>query len=166
MGRFAWLFLLLIVTACDSGEPGRMSVGNFENDEGEAVVRHLIAHLPPLDPDVPKVYCVVKGPRLMAANETFVKRLGDLKLKFVSGESLTVTDPDKSIIDPNSGLSPITFQLLEMQHKGSDKMEVVAGWAYKKTWERHRFRVTHGAKGYDVEDLGRIEGNYVAPIPK
>lgn len=164
MGRLAWLFLLLILTACDSGEPGRLSVGDFENDEGEAVVRHLIAHLPPLDPNVPKVYCVVKGPRLMAAHQPFVSRMDDLKLKFVSGESLTVTDPDKSIVDPTTGLSPITLQLLEMQRKGTHGTEVTAGWAYKKTWERHHYRVTHVGSGYEVEDLGRLEGNYVAPV--
>jgi hypothetical protein len=167
MGRrsFPWIFLLLILTACDSGEPGRLSVGDFENDEGEAVVRHLIAHMPVLEPDVPKEYCVVKGPRLMAASLPFMRRMNDLKLKFVSGEVLTVTEPNKSIVDPGSGLSPIQLQLLEMRHAGNG-MEVVAGWAYKKTWERRRYRVTREGEGWKVEDLARIEGNYTPPTPE
>ncbi len=164
MERISWLFLLLFLAACDSGEPGRLSVVDFQNDEGEAVVRHMIAHLPALDPQVPKLYCVVLGPRLIAAKMDFAKRMSDLKLHFVSGDSLTLAEPNKSIVDPATGLSPITLQLLEMNRTGSDTTDVVAGWAYKKTWERHRYKVTSGPKGREVEDLGRVEGNYAPEV--
>ena len=163
MERIWCLFLLLFLAACDSGEPGRLAVMDFQGNEGEAVVRHVIAHLPVLEPEVPKLYCVVLGPRLMAARMDFAKRMDDLKLHFVSGDSLTLREPNKSIVDPASGLSPITLQLFEMKRTGSDSLEVVAGWAYKKTWERRRYKVTLlGPKGWQVVDAGRVEGNYVA----
>jgi len=163
MGRLWCIFLLFLLAGCDSGEPGKLSTGEFEGDEGEAVARYIIAHVPELDPKVPKIYCVVKGPRLISTKMDFTRRMNDLKLKFVSGEVLTVQEPNKSIVDPATGVSPITIQLLEMKRTGATTTEVVAGWAYKKTWERHRYKVTTSPER-KVEDLGRIEGNYEKPV--
>lgn len=160
MGRFWWFFTLLFLASCDSGEPGRLSLNDFEGDEGEAVVRQVIAQVPALEPEVPKVYCVVRGPRLIAAHMDFVRRMNDLNLKFVSGEVLTVQEPNKNVVDPATGKPVIQVQILEMRHSGRDSMEVVAGWAYKKTWERRRYRVTREDGKLKVVDLGRIEGNY------
>src|SRR3954470_10915314 len=109
------LVFALLLAACDSGDPGRMSEGDYEGPEGEAVVRHLIKTLPPLSPEVPKVYTVVKGPHLKSTSMNFVRRMDDLKVTFVSGENLIVREPDKSIVDPRSDSSPVTLQISDIK---------------------------------------------------
>lgn len=155
---FLCLFLL---AACDSGEPNRLSLEDYEGEEGEAVVRHMLKTLPAIDPEVPKVYTVVKGPNLQSTGMPFVQRMEDTKLTFISGEVLTMREPDKSIIDPRSGLSPVTIQLHEIKRAGTDAWEVVAGWAYKKTYERYRYKLLKKANAYEVTESTRLEGNYV-----
>ena len=151
----------LFLTACDSGEPGKMSLGEYEGPEGEAMVRYLIAHLPPVDPAVPKVYTVVKGASLESTRTTFVKRFDDLKVPFISGEVLGMRGVEKTPIDPRSGLSPVTLQLAQIKRGSADTFDVIAGWAYKKTWERHRYKLVKTATGYEVTKDERLEGNYV-----
>ncbi|HSJ02857.1 MAG TPA: hypothetical protein VK956_10410 [Verrucomicrobium sp.] len=163
ISRIFLLLSLLVLVACESGEPNKISLDDMEGAEGEAMVRHLIKTLPPIDPEVPKVYTVVKGAHLYSTSMAFVKRLDDLKLTFVSGEVLTMRDPDKSIVDPRSGLSPITIQLMEMKSTGTDRWDVVAGWGYKKLFERNKFRLEKTAQGYQASWLERIEGNYIKP---
>lgn len=155
------LLLVLLLPACDSMEPGQLSLDDYEGPEGEAIVRYVIQHLPPIYPDIPKVYTVVKGPKLGSTSTAFVERMNDLKLTFISGEVLKVTDPDKSIVDPRSGLSPFVIQISEIRRAGGDNFRVVAGWAYKTQFERHEYKLTKTDKGYDVQHLSRIEGNYV-----
>ena len=95
------LLLAVLLGACDSGEPGRLGAREIEGPEGEALVRHLIARLPVLDPEVPKEYCVIFG--RASTSMKFTERMKDLKVHFVSGDVLTVRDPDKMIIDPSNG---------------------------------------------------------------
>ena len=52
----------LVLAGCHSSAPGVFSAGEIEGDEGEALVRYLIAHVPPLEESVPKEFCVVTGP--------------------------------------------------------------------------------------------------------
>lgn len=163
ISRFLLLFSLFALLGCESGEPGAMSLDDMEGPEGEAMVRHLLKTLPPLDPQVPKVYSVVKGDRLYSTSMKFVGRMDDLRLNFVSGEVLTMRDPDKSIVDPRSGLSPVTLQMTSMKASGTDRWDVVAGWAYKKLFERSLYRLEKKGEGYEATLLQRIEGNYVKP---
>lgn len=163
ISRFLLLFSLFALLGCESGEPGAMSLDDMEGPEGEAMVRHLLKTLPPLDPQVPKVYSVVKGERLYSTSMKFVGRMDDLKLNFVSGEVLTMRDPDKSIVDPRSGLSPVTLQLTSLKASGTDRWDVVAGWAYKKLFERSLYRLEKKGEGYEASLMQRIEGNYVKP---
>ena len=166
MLRFFLPVFALALAACDSGEPNKISLDDYEGPEGEAVVRHILKTLPPITPEIPKVYTVVKGPHLKSTSMDFVRRLTDLKLTFVSGEVLTMREPDKSIVDPRSGLSPVTVQLGELRIAGNDKWEAVGGWAWKKIFERRRYSVQKTAAGYEVLDAGRIEGNYSAPAAR
>ena len=94
MPRALLLLLALVLAACDSGAPGELSLDDYEGAEGEAVVRHVLRTLPPIAPEVPKVYTVVKGPHLKSTSLSFMGRMDDLKLTFVSGEVLTLRDPD------------------------------------------------------------------------
>jgi len=156
----ALLLLLFSLPACDSGEPNILSISQFEGPEGEAVVRHIIAHLPAMEPEVPKVYCVVKGSRLMAASKEFTDRMKDLKINFVFGDSLSAREPDHTVVDPVSGYSPITIVITEIKGAGAGKWTATAGWAYKKTWERRHYRLEKKGDTFDVTDTGHLDGNY------
>lgn len=153
----------LALVACDSGDPGRMPLAAYEGPEGEAIVRHLFKTLPPLSPEVPKVYAIVKGPNLGSTSMTFAQRFKDLKITIVSGENLEVREPEKTVIDPRSDTSPVILQIGDISPAGRDTWNVVAGWAWKKTFERRRLTLTKTAGGYEVKDGDRIEGNYVKP---
>lgn len=161
------LLLLVIyvsmLAACDSGDPNRMSMEDYEGPEGEAVARHLIKTLPPISPEIPKVYTIVKGPHLKSTSMNFSRRFEDLKLTIVSGENLELRDPDKRIVDPRSDTSPVVLQISEIRPAGRDAWNVVAGWAWKKTFERRRYTLTKTATGYEMKEVERIEGNYVKP---
>lgn len=157
--RFLFSLLTILLVSCDSGEPNQLSLKEYEGPEGEAVVRHLIKTLPAIDPEVPKVYTVVKGPHLSSVAMDFVYRMDDLKLTFISGEVLTMREPDKSIVDPRSGLSPVTLQISDIKIAGQDKWDVIAGWAYKKTFERRHLKLLKTSQGYEVQEGERIEGN-------
>lgn len=154
------LLLAVLLAGCDSGEPGRLSLDDYEGAEGEALVRHLIFQLPPLDPAVPKTYCVVKGTRLASTSTKFVERMGDLKIRFVSGEVLVMRDPDKMIVDSSSNLPPVTLQISEIKRTGEHSRETIGGWAYKKTFERRKYKLQDDGQGWVVTSGERIEGNY------
>ncbi|MCE9520735.1 MAG: hypothetical protein K8R87_14450 [Verrucomicrobia bacterium] len=154
------LLMVVLLTGCDSGEPGRLSLDDYEGAEGEALVRHLISQLPPLDPAVPKTYCVVKGARLASTSTKFVERMGDLKLHFVSGEVLVMRDPDKMIVDSSTNLPPVTLQISEIKRTGEHTHEAIGGWAYKKTFERRKYTLQEDGKHWVVTPGERIEGNY------
>ncbi len=159
------LAALLVVglgfTSCDSSEPGKLSLDEYEGPEGEALVRYILKTLPPVHPEIPKVYTVVKGQKLKSTSMDFVRRMADLKLTFVSGEVLTVQQQDKSIVDPRSGLSPVTIQIAELKRAGGDGFVAIGGWAYKDVFERHRYKLLKTPGGYEVQHQERVEGNYV-----
>lgn len=159
----ACLLMLLILPACDSGGPGGGGVDDYESDLGEAVIRHLIKSLPDPAPGVPKVYCVVKGPSLEAVKTDFARRFVDLKLRFVSGNVLMVTEPDNAVVDPDTRLSPFVLQIRAIKPEGSDRFEVEVGWSYKKLYEKERYRVQLKDGAYTVTNSTRIAGNYEPP---
>jgi hypothetical protein len=166
--HFKWLLLILLcalaLPACDSGEPGKFPLDAYEGPEGEAIVRHVVKTLPPISPEIPKVYTIVKGPHLKSTSMEFARRFQDLKLTFVSGENLTVRGPDKDVIDPRSDTSPVTIQIADIRATGRDKWEVLAGWAWKKTYERNRYTLKKTESGaYEMKLEARMEGNYVKP---
>ena len=151
------------LVACDSREFSQLTLKEIEGPEGEAVVRHMIKTVPDVAPGVPKIYTVVKGPHLSSTKTEFVKRMADLKLNFVSGEVLTMmNNEDRSIVDPRSGLSPLTIQVTDMRKAGSAQWDVEAGWAYKKVYERRKLKLVKKADGtYEVTSDERVEGNYL-----
>jgi hypothetical protein len=106
----------------------------------------------------------VKGPHLKSTSMEFARRFSDLKLTFVSGENLTIRGADKDVIDPRSDTSPVTLQIGDIRATGRDKWEVIAGWAWKKTYERNRYTLTKTPSGgYEMKLEERVEGNYVKP---
>jgi hypothetical protein len=152
------LFFGSILAGCDSGEPGRLSAREIEGPEGEALVRYLVAHVPVIEPEVPKEYCVIFG--RASTSTAFTKRLQDLKVPFVHGDVLTVRDPGKMIVDPSTGLPPVTLQISEIRRAGGQTCEAVAGWAFKKTFERRQYKLENVDGKWTVREGERIEGNY------
>jgi hypothetical protein len=160
--RFLLVLFAIGLASCESRELNQLSLKEYEGPEGEAVVRHLLKTMPEVAPGVPKVYTVVKGPRLHSTKMDFVRRMSDLKLNFVSGEVLTMmNDPERSTIDPRSGLAPLTIQLADIRRHGPASWEVQAGWAYKKIYERRHLVLVKTEAGYEVTRDERVEGNYL-----
>ena len=95
----------------------------------------------------------------------FVGRMSDLKVRFVSGDVLTMRDPDKTIINPSNGLPPVILQIMEIKRAGDDGFDVIAGWAWKKTFERRRYKLVKKGGSYEVVEGERIEGNFVPASP-
>jgi hypothetical protein len=52
------------------------------------------------------------------------------------------------------------LQLAHMHKPAADTWDIEAGWAYKHTFERRRYRLKQTGSSWAVEDLGRLEGNY------
>lgn len=162
MKRLVLLILpvLLALAACDSGGSGGVSLAEYESDLGEAVVRHLIKNLPDPAPGVPRAYCVVKGPYLETTRTDFASRFADLKLRFISGNVLKVTEPDHAVVDPETGLAPYVLQITDIKESGVSKWTVDVGWSYKKLFERHRYEVSLNQNKHEVTSSTRLEGNY------
>ncbi len=159
--RFTLLLpLLLLLAACGAGDPGFVRLGDYEGDAGEAMVRHLVKTVPDLAPGVPKEYCVMKARQMQSTDTTFVARFQDLKLIFISGDTLTTYPGTTLPINPKSGISPYVLQLAYMHKQAADTWEMEAGWAYKLTFERRRYRLKQTGGAWKVEDLGKLDGNY------
>lgn len=157
--------MLFLLSGCDSGKPGELSLAEYESDLGEAIVRQFIKTLPNPAPEIPKSYCVVKGPGLETTHTDFVKRMDDLKLRFISANVLLVSEPGPVVVDPETRLSPIFIQLASIQGSGMDRWKVALGWSYKKLFEKFTCEVRKTESGYQIEGLTRVEGNYEAPPP-
>jgi hypothetical protein len=157
--------MLFLFSGCDSGQPGALSLGEYESDLGEAIVRHFIKTLPNPAPEIPKSYCVVKGRDLEPTRTEFVKRMDDLRLRFISANVLLVTEPGPVVVDPETRLSPLFIQLASIQQSGMDRWKVALGWSYKKLYEKFTCEVRKTESGYQIESLSRVEGNYEAPPP-
>jgi hypothetical protein len=162
---FSIITLILVVAGCDSGAPGEISLGEYESNLGEAVVRQLIKTLPDPAPTIPKSYCVVKGKELENTRTEFVKRMDDLKLRFISANVLLVTEPDNAVVDPETRLSPIFLQIASIKSTGANSWTVEVGWSYKKIFEKHRWEVKLNGNSYQFGESKRIEGNYESAPP-
>lgn len=157
--------LLFCLTACDSGGPGGVPQSDYEGSLGEAIVRHLIRNLPDPAPNVPKSYCIVTGKALDSTSMGFAKRFADLKLRFISGDVLLVTEPDHAVVDPETRLTPYILQIALIKASGPDAWTADVGWSYKKNFEKHQYEVVKKDDRYEVLKTTRLEGNYEPPPP-
>ena len=158
-------FALFLLAACGSGDPGFVRLGDYEGDAGEAMVRYLIKHVPDPAPGVPKEYCVVAARDMRSTSMDFVARMQDLKLSFVSADAMDTHKETSVPVNPKNGLSPYVLQLAHMHRPSPDTWDIEAGWAYKRFFERHKYRLKLTGKDWAVEDLGKVDGNYVPGTP-
>jgi hypothetical protein len=166
MTRFALpLLALFLLAACGSGDPGFVRLGDYEGEAGEAMVRHLIKTLPDIAPGVPKEYCVVAARDMRATSMEFVARMKDLKLVFVSADSMDTHRETSVPVNPKTGLSPYVLQLAHMHKADVDNWDIEAGWAYKRTFERHNYHLKRTGTTWVVEDKGKLDGNYFPSKP-
>lgn len=166
--QFLFLLPILVLSSCDSGGDGGAPSVEIESDAGEAVIRHLIAKLPDPAPGVPKVYAIAKGEIftrgvVTPASTAFQQRFDDLKLRFVSANSLEETEPDHTIVDSQSRLAPYLLQVRKLATTGTTTLEAEVGWAYKKHFERWRFVLEQREGKTVVISETRLEGNWDAP---
>lgn len=147
MKHLASVLLLLFLVACGRGDPGFVRLGDYENDVGEAAIRHLITKLPDPAPGVPKEYTLMYARDLRPASLDFMKRFEDLKLPFVHGDALTTEDVTLVPKNPKSGLTPYVLQLAYMHKEPDGSWTVEVGWSYKKTFERRLQVLTKAADG-------------------
>jgi len=160
MMRCLFSFLMVaFLSGCGGGDPGFVRLGDYECDAGEAVVRHMIKSLPDVAPGLPKEYCVVKALDLRAADMDFVRRFGDMGLTFVSGEVISEQEETHYPVNPKSGLSPVMLHLQKMHKSDPQTYEIDAGWAYKRTFDRRKFRVQKTGDKWVVQELARLDGN-------
>jgi hypothetical protein len=160
MNRRPWILISLasLLAACGASDPSFVRLGNYENDAGAAVVRHLIQSLPALAPGVPKEYCVVKALDLRATDMEFTQRFDDLKLPFVSRDVLGEQEDTHFPINPKTGLTPIMLQIARMKKLGENAYEVEAAWAYKREFDRKRFKVELAQGQWQVTELEKLDG--------
>lgn len=133
---------------------------DLENDVSEAVIRHLLDQLPELEPQVPKIYTITLSEGMAVPRRSFVDRFDDLDIKLVSGNQMILRSEDGRIIDAETKLSPITFQVTSQEPQEDGSILVIAAWAYKDVWERRHYHVEARTDGYEVragELLGRSE---------
>ena len=157
------LLCALCLPGCDSGEPGGVPRSDYEGDLGEAIVRHLIKNLPDPAPGIPKSYCIVTGRALDTTSTEFARRFADLKLRFISGDVLLVTEPDNAVVDPETRLAPYVLQLAHIKPSGPAAWTAEVGWSYKKTFEKLRCEITRQNGEFVVTNGARLEGNYQPP---
>lgn len=160
MNRRPWIFVTLasLLTACGASDPSFVRLGDYENDAGAAVVRQLIQSLPELAPGVPKEYCVVKALDLRATDMEFIQQFADLKLPFVSRDVLGEQEDTHFPINPKTGLTPIMLQIARMKKLGDNVYEVEGAWAYKREFERKRFKTELANGQWLVTELEKLDG--------
>jgi hypothetical protein len=160
MNRRPWILISLasLLASCGASDPNFVRLGDYENDAGAAVVRHLIQSLPALAPGVPKEYCVVKALDLRATDMEFTQRFDDLKLPFVSRDVLGEQEDTHFPINPKTGLTPIMLQIARMKKLGENAYEVEAAWAYKREFDRKRFKVELAQGQWQVTELEKLDG--------
>jgi hypothetical protein len=131
--------LLLSLASCGKGDPGFIRLRDYENDAGEAAVRHLITKLPDPAPGVPKEYCVMIARDLRPATLEFQRRFADTKLPFVNGDALVTEEVTRVPKNPKTGVTPYVLQISYMHLEPDGSYTVEMGWAYKKQAERVRY---------------------------
>ncbi len=142
LSRRLFILLALSLSAC-----GRHPVpASYENDAGEAAIRHVIATLPPLNPGVSKNYSIVLGEitadgLMTPASDVFTARFADLKLKFVNALNLKAVEPGPIIVDNAERLATFVLQLRELKTKGDGQWSAEVGWSYKQEFERKTLKL-------------------------
>ena len=152
--------LVLCIAGCDGGQPGSLPQADYEGALGVAIVRHLIKNQPDPAPGIPKSYCLVTGKSLDTTSMDFARRFADLKLRIISADVLLVTPPDNAVVDPETRLAPIVFQIALIKSTGPSSWTADVGWSYKKTFEKQRLDVVQKDGKYEVLKTTRLEGNW------
>ena len=167
MNRRLWIALTFttLLTGCGASDPSFVRLGDYENDAGAAVVRQLIQSLPDLAPGVPKEYCIVKALDLRATDMEFTKQFQDLKLPFVSRDVLSEQEDTHFPMNPKTGLSPIMLQIARMKKLSTEAYEVEGAWAYKREFERKRFKAEQVDGQWQVTELEKLD-SYRTPAAK
>lgn len=160
MNRRPWILISLVslLAACGDSDPSFVRLGDYESDAGAAIVRHLIQSLPELAPGVPKEYCVVKALDLRSTDMEFTHQFADLKLPFVSRDVLGEQEDTHFPINPKTGLTPIMLQIARMKKLGDQAYEVEGAWAYKREFERKRFKTEFANGRWQVTELEKLDG--------
>ena len=133
--------LLSLLAACGGGDPGFVRLRDYENDAGEAAIRHLITQLPDPAPGVPKEYCVMIARDLRPATPAFERRFADTKLTFINGDALTTEEVTRVPKNPKTGLTPYVLQIAYMHKEPDGNYTLEMGWAYKRQAERRTYLV-------------------------
>jgi hypothetical protein len=165
MGMGAAL-LLLVGAGCDSSDSEGMPLAMYENEVGEAVVRHLIATAPDPSPGVPKSWSIVLGEIgrngvFEPATVPFLEKFQEAGRRVISASVLSHAEPDHMIIDPELRVAVYVLQLKSMKQRAVGVWDVEAAWSYKKFFQRKKFEVNQGADGkWTVKDGALLEGNW------
>lgn len=165
----ALLLLLPLLTGCDSSDSEGMPLDRYENEVGEAVVRHLIATAPDPSPGVPKSWSIVLGDigrneTYHAASVPFLERFQDGGRRVISASVLTQAEPDHMIIDPELRVAVYLLQIRLMRQRAADLWDVEAAWSYKKHFQRKQFEVSQAADGTcTVRETALLDGNWETP---
>lgn len=137
--------LCLGLAACDSSDTAPLPLSQYENDAGEAAVRHLISKLPDINPGIAKSYSIVLGEinrdGMKPASDAFTARFADLKLKFVNAMNLQEIPPDHTIADPDTRLAAFVLQLRTLKPASATTWDIETGWSYKKEFERLKLKL-------------------------
>jgi hypothetical protein len=158
--------LLMSVVGCDSSDSEGMPLTMYENEVGEAVVRHLIATAPDPSPGVPKSWSIVLGEIgrngvFEPATVPFLEKFQDGGRRVISASVLSHAEPDHMIIDPELRVAVYILQLKLMKQRAVGVWDVEAAWSYKKFFQRKKFEVNQGADGkWTVKDGALVEGNW------
>lgn len=157
---------VLCVSGCDSSDSKGMPLAMYENEVGEAMVRHLMATVPDPSPGVPKSWSVVLGEIARngvfeAASVPFLERFQEGGRRVISASVLTEAEPDHMIIDPELRVAVYVLQLRLMSQRAADVWDVEAAWSYKKFFQRIQYEVTQGPDGvWRAKEVKVLEGNW------
>lgn len=139
------LGFVFAIPGCDSSDTAPLPLDLYENEAGEAAVRHLISKLPDINPGIAKSYSIVLGEinrdGMKPASNDFSARFADLNLKFVNAMNLKDVHPDHTIVDPETRLAAFILQLRTLKQTSATTWEAEMGWSYKKEFERMKFRL-------------------------
>jgi hypothetical protein len=159
---------MLGLAGCDSSDTKGMPLAMYENEAGEAVVRHLMSTVPDPAPGVPKSWSIVLGEIdrrgvFEPASVPFLEKFQDGGRRVISASVLSQAEPDNMIIDPELRVAVYVLQLRSMSQRAVDVWDVEAAWSYKKFFQRKRYEVSKGADGKWVVKEGElVEGNWGA----
>lgn len=156
----------LLLPGCDSSDSKGLPLAMYENEVGEAVVRHLMATVPDPSPGVPKSWSIVLGEVgrngvFEPASVPFLERFQENGRRVISASVLTHADPDHMIIDPELRVAAYVLQLRLMSQRSAEVWDVEAAWSYKKFFQRLKFEVFKDPHdGWNVRETARLEGNW------